>query len=125
MATPDHSDITSIERRMKEAARKLHGMTSNLGMALTVMEFNSERRKALLARFAAPHLRAGESATSADTLARAEGAYDIEFQQLFGQYQEAVTQVKEYEIEKISWDTARSLLARQRETLKTLPETEA
>jgi hypothetical protein len=110
---------------MKEAARKLHAMSSNLGMALTVIEFNSERRKALLARFAAPHLRSGESSVSAETLARSESGYDIEFQQLFGQYQEAVTQVKEYEIEKISWDTARSLLARQRETLKTLPETEA
>jgi hypothetical protein len=125
LSTPDHSDITAIEKRMKDAARKLHAMTSNLGMALTVMEFNSERRKALLARFAAPHLRAGESSVSAETLARADAGYDLEFQQLFGQYQEAVTQVKEYEIEKISWDTARSLLARQRETLKTLPETEA
>ena len=57
MPTPDHSDITSIEKRMKGAARKLHDMSGNLGMALTVMEFNSERRKALLARFAAPHLR--------------------------------------------------------------------
>jgi hypothetical protein len=125
MPAPDHSDITAIEKRMKEAARKLHAMSANLGMALTVIEFNSERRKALLARFAATHLRNGESAISADTLARADAGYDVEFQALLGQYQDAITQVKEYEIEKISWDTARSLLARQRVTLETMPETEA
>src|SRR4029077_18406574 len=125
MPAPDHSDITAIKKRMKEAVRRLHAMSANLGVALTVIEFASERRKALLARFAAPPPRAGESSVSAEPLARSETAYDVEFQALFGQYQEAVTQVKEYEIEKISWETARSLLARQRETLKTLPETEA
>ena len=109
---------------MKEAARKLHAMSANLGMALTVIEFASERRKALLARFAAPHLREGESSVSAETLARSNPTYDVEFQALFGQYQEAITQVKEYEIEKISWETARSLLARQREMIRTMPETE-
>ncbi len=122
---PDHSDIYKVEKRMKEAAKKLHSMAGEMGMAVTIIDLDSDRRKALLSRFAAEHLKAGESASAADTLARADPAYDKEFQALFGQYQDAQTTKHEYEIEKISWETARSLLARQRETLKTLPETES
>ena len=122
---PDHSDIYKVEKRMKEAAKKLHSMSGNMGMAITIIDLDSDRRKALLARFAAPHLKSGESAAAADTLARADASYDTEFKALFGQYQDAQTQRHEFEVEKISWETCRSLLARQRETLKTLPETEA
>ncbi len=124
MSAPDHSDIVSIERRMKDAARKLHGMSQNLGMAITIIDFASERRKGLLAEFTAPHIKSGESYAAAETLARADKSYDIRLQTLLGQYQDAQVQVKEFEIEKISWETARSLLARARVTMQTLPGTE-
>lgn len=125
MSAPDHSDIAKIERRMKEAARYLHDRTGEIATAITVLDYDSDRRKNLLARYAVKHIREGESAAAAETLARADAGYDAEYQQLFGQYEMAVRTRKDYEAEHVSWETARSLLARQRVTLSTLPETEA
>jgi hypothetical protein len=123
--TPDHSDITDIEKRMKGASKRMREMSSEVGMADTILRYDSDRRSGLLARYASVHLKAGESATAAETLARADGSHDKELQLLMSQYQDARVKVREFECERITWETSRSLLARQRETLRTLPETEA
>lgn len=123
--TPDHSDIARIEERMKKAAKRLHTLAPEVGMAITVIDYDSDRRKNLLARYAAKHIKDGQSSAAADTLARADPSYDVELNALLGQYQIAQSTRKEYEVEQTSWETARSLLARQRETLRTLPDTEA
>jgi hypothetical protein len=123
--TPDHSDIRRIEERMKTAAKRLHTLAPELAMAITIVDYDSDRRKALLARYSSKHLAEGESATAAEIIARADPAYDVELNALFSQYQMAQATRKEFEVEQISWETARSLLARQRETLRTLPDTEA
>jgi hypothetical protein len=126
MPAPDHSDIESIEKRFKLAAKRLHALAPEMATAITVIDLHSDRRKNMLARYSAPRIdKDGLSAASADTLARADKAYETEFQTLLSQYESAQSVKHEFEVEKISWETARSLLARQRETLKTLPETEA
>lgn len=121
----DHSDIAEIERRMKEASKKMRQMASEVGMAITVIDYDSQRREDTRARYAVKYIKAGESAAAAEVLARAEPAYDEEIKALMSQKQLAESTKKEYETTHTSWETARSLLARQRETLKTLPETEA
>jgi hypothetical protein len=123
--TPDHSDIARIEERMKKAAKHLHLLASEVGMAITIIDYDSDRRKNLIARYAAKHIKDGQSSVAAETLARSDPTYDMELNSLLSQYQDAQTTKKEFETEQISWETARSLLARQRETLRTLPDTEA
>lgn len=124
MSAPDANEIRKIERRMKEAASNLHKMESDIATALTVLGYDSDRRKNLLARHMAKPLADGESAAAAETIARSNADYDREFQVLLSQYELAQTTKKKYEAEHISWDTARSLLARQRATIETLPGTE-
>jgi hypothetical protein len=124
MSAPDHDTVREIERRFKKAARRLHELEGDVATAITVIDYDKDRRKALLARYAKKHIDAGESAAAAETLARADKTYDEEFQQLFSQYELAQRVRKEYENEHISWETGRSLLARQRETMRTLPGTE-
>jgi hypothetical protein len=124
MSTPDHDTVKAIETRFKKAARRLHELEGDVATAITVIDYDKDRRKALLARYAKNHIDAGDSAAAAETLARADKAYDEEFQQLFSQYELAQRVRKEYENEHISWETGRSLLARQRETIRTLPGTE-
>jgi hypothetical protein len=109
---------------MKSAAHNLHGMAEESGMARTIVEYDSDRRKNCLARHALKHIKAGESAAAADTLARSDPAYDAELQGFFDQFSQAQATLKKEEAEKCSWETARSLLARMRETIKTLPGTE-
>ena len=125
MSAPDHSDIAMIEKRFKEAARKMHSMMGDVGSSITIIDYDGDRRKSLLSTYAVKHIAAGESAAAADTLARADEAYRKELASQSDAYETAQIKRKEYENEYLSWETARSLLARQRETLKTLPETEA
>lgn len=120
MPAPDHSDIRKIEERMKKAAKRLHAMAGEVGMAVTICDYDGDRRKSLLARYAVKHIREGESAAAADTLARADESYQKELQGLADNYEQAQATKKEYENEQTSWETARSLLARARETLRTL-----
>jgi len=124
MSAPDHSDIVMIENRFREAAKNMHTMMGNVASAITIIDYDSDQRKSLLARYAVKHIKTGESAAAADTLARADEAYQKELSGLRDAYELAQSKRKEYENEYISWETGRSLLARQRETLKTLPETE-
>ena len=122
--TPDHSDIARIQKRMKEACRKMQEMATEVGMAETVIRYDKDRRKDTLARYVIKHLKNGESAAAAEQYARADTAYDAEMQGLLSQAQLAHTTLKLYEVEKCAWETARSLLSMQREILHTLPETE-
>lgn len=122
MSAPDHEEIHRVEKRFKLAARKMHELEGEMGMALTILEYDSDRRKALVARYAVKHIKHGESASAADTLARADPLYEAEFKTMAEVYEQAQLTKKMYENEEKSWETARSLLARQRETLRTLPE---
>jgi hypothetical protein len=125
MGAPDYHDIVKIEQRMKSACKKMHDMASELAMAVTVIERDSDNRKNCLARHQLKHIKAGESAVASEVLARADPQYDREYQRYAENFTIAQQVKIEYENEKTSWDTARSLLARQREQIKTLPETEA
>ena len=125
MSAPDYHEVIAIEKRMKDAARKLHSMAGEVGMAITIIDYDSDRRKNLLARYAVKHIKAGESATAADALARSDAAYKTELNELASTYEQAQATRKQWDAEYCSWDTARSLLARQRVTMDTMPETEA
>jgi hypothetical protein len=125
MSAPDHSEIATIEERMKTAAKRLHTFAPQVAQAVTIIDYDSDRRKSLLARYAVRHIKDGESAAAADTLARASDAYKAELDALGSIYEQANVTMREWDAEKCSWETARSLLARQRETIRTLPETEA
>lgn len=124
MPAPDHSEIVSIEKRMKTAAKRMHEMVGEMATAMTVLEYDGDRRKNLLARYALPHIKAGESAAASETLARADSAYDAELNQLMGQYELAQSTRKKHDAEHVSWETARSLLSMQRQQLNTLPDYE-
>lgn len=109
---------------MKEACRKMHDMTPDLALALTIIERDSDNRKNVLARHQVKHIKAGESATASEVMARADAEYDKEFRGYSDTYEMAIKRKLEYENEKTSWETCRSILARQREMIKTLPGTE-
>ena len=121
---PDYSDVARIQKRMRQAARKLALLSSEVGMAETVLRYDKDRRKDTLARYVIKHLKNGESAAAAEQYARADTAYEAEIQSRYDQAQMAFTALRTYEVEKVAWETCRSLLSMQREILHTLPETE-
>lgn len=124
MNGPDHSDQRKIEERLKKACRNLHLLGPEIGKAKQIIDYDSDRRKNLLARYTVRHLKNGESAAAAEVYARADEAYQAEFKSYEEISETAHTTRAKYDAEFCSFDAARSLLAIQRETLRTLPETE-
>jgi hypothetical protein len=117
---PDSSEIEKIEERMKDATRKLHQLVPLIGAAETVIEFNSDQRKNLLAKHQRRYIERGEGAANSEALGRSDPLYLEDIKPLEASHTEAQRIKYEWKATMCSYEAARSLLARQRETLKTL-----
>lgn len=116
----DNTEIAAIEGRMKHCSKRLHEMAASVGAAKQVRDYDSDRRKNLLARYVLPHLKAGASAAAGETEGRSDGRYQEELERLGEQYAEAGRVIARWEAEQASFEAARSLLSMAKETLKTL-----
>ena len=118
----DFNDSSAIADRLTKASKRLHELAGSVGMARQIKEFASDRRKMALARWVAPLLKDGESATSAEHKARSSGAYIAEMDRLASEYESAESTLAQYAAEQASFEAARSLLSWNKETLRNLPE---
>src|SRR5205814_2384098 len=109
MNPADNSEISKIEWRLKSCSKRLHELAPMLGAAKQVRDYDSDRRKNLLARYVVKHLKAGESATAAEAYGRADGAYNAELDVLAGQAQDAGKTIALWDAEQCSFEAARSL----------------
>jgi len=74
-------------------------------------EYDSDRRKQLLARQAKPFVSNGDANAVAETKARSGDTYAIELDKLADQYASAVSTIKKYDSAEISFKAAQSLLS--------------
>src|SRR6266404_9320311 len=113
----DSSDVLAIQKRLKTASAELNNpaSVSLYAQARTVIGYDSERRKNLLARYTVKYLKQGESATAAEAMARADEAYQEEFETQAEELQTAEGVVAKRRGTETSWDTARSLLSFEKE----------
>ncbi len=118
----DFSDSNEIAARMQSATGTLHKLAPNVGAARQCREYDSDRRKRLLAKYVAPLLKTGESATAAEHLARSNVSYGEELEKLAEQYASAEKIIAQNQAELCSFEAARSLLSFSRETLRNIPE---
>lgn len=118
--TADYSDCLALQRKLAQSADKLSAMATSVAMARHVTTFDSDRRKRALALAAAPLLAAGESSAAAETTARSTPEYQAAMQELGKQLVAAEKVLVEYETTKLQWETARSLIAFQRDMTKNL-----
>jgi hypothetical protein len=114
----DWSDVSELQARMIEAMRAMSNLGNEVGVARTIREYNSDRRKQALARAMRPALAGGESAAKAEMEARASEEYAKELTALERQLTAAEQTLTLYENHKLAWSTAQSLLAMQREGIK-------
>jgi hypothetical protein len=117
---PDQSEIAMIEQRLKGATGRLHQLAAAVGHAKQIREFESDRRKNLLAKYVVKHLKAGESATAAEAYGRSEEAFQTELEALAVDFEVAETTLAKWQAELCSFEASRSLLSLHKETLKTL-----
>lgn len=116
----DYSDTAACQEKMVSAIQRLAALANDVGAARTIQEFSSDRRKRALARACAAALAGGESAAKAELEARADESYGRELAQLQKEHQAAEQVLTEWEVTKLSWSTAQSLLAMMRESVKRL-----
>src|SRR5204863_2607092 len=117
---PDQSEIETIEERMRSATKKLNAMAPALGLAKQVVEYDSDRRKMILARVMAPLIRTGETAVAAEAIGRSDEIYLQALDNLATQYKDAQTVIATFRATEASFEAARSLLSMQKESFKVM-----
>lgn len=118
----DYSDTLQIQKRLSVATERLKELAPALGYAKTVRAYDSDRRKQLLSECVVKAFTDGaNSAAEAEHRARASATYRTGLEKLRTESTAAESTIAEYDAESAAWDTCRSLLAVQRETLRQIP----
>jgi hypothetical protein len=120
MPMNDHSEIAMIQKRLENAIRQIRNLTASVGQAKQVRSYDSDRRKALLARYMLPYLKGGASAAAAEVDGRAEPSYLSEFEVLADQLRSAETTIAQWDAAYATFEASRSLLSLAKESLHTL-----
>jgi len=110
-------DLIQISLRLDETVNELTKMVNAVATAKQVREYNSELRKDLLARHVAP-LLADNSATAAETLARASESYQKERAKLQDMFERAEQHLTRYDVLYAKLDATRSILSLAKEQMK-------
>jgi hypothetical protein len=105
---------------MKSATQELHKLAPMVGAAKQTRSYDADRRRNTLAKFMRGHLRAGETSTAAETLARSDGGFETAFNELAQQLEAAESTIAKWDAMFASFEAARSLLSMAKETMKTL-----
>lgn len=115
----DFTETAAVEKRLKDAATKLHGLVGDVAYARQIKEFSSDQRKMLLAKYVVPVLKEN-SMTAADAIARTSPEYKNELAILERQYQHAERTLAEWAAWQSTFEASRSLLSLSKETLRHL-----
>lgn len=116
----DWSSVEGLQRKMVDAVRSMGEMTSSIGAARQVIEYNGDQRKRCLAIVAFPLIKSGASSAAAETESRASDRYGAALDQLARELTAAEATRAEYENLRLQWETARSLLSLQKESIRNL-----
>jgi hypothetical protein len=116
----DQGEIFKIEKRLKSCTVRMLAMAQEVGAAKQVREYDSERRKNLLAKHVLPHIKAGESAAAAETLGRSDPSYKAEFEALEAQRGASETVIATWEATNAEHDALRSLLSMAKESFRVM-----
>lgn len=116
----DWSDMAALQKRMADSVTALAGLASDVGLAKHVLEYDSDRRKRALARAMAAPLAGDSSVSKAEAEGRASESYSKELVQLGKEHATAAQTIQEWEALRLVWETCRSLISMQKETVRHL-----
>ena len=109
-----------IQKRLENAVREIRNMTVMVGHAKQVRDYDSDRRKTLLARCMLPYLKGGASAAAAEVDGRADPQYKLELDLLAQQREDAEKTIAKWDAAFCTYEAARSLLSMAKTTLSTI-----
>lgn len=117
---PDFTDTHKMAERLTDATRKLQQMSDDVGHARQVKEFVSDLKKNLLAKYVVRALKAGESATAAEAIGRADTEFQRELEALAAQAEASEKVIAKWQATQCTFDAARSLLSFSKAALQEL-----
>lgn len=116
----DTKQVYDTERKISETVSAISALVPAYANARQIIDYDADRRKQLLARWARNAISAdkGLSAAMADTLARAHPSYDESLALLANDLTSAYEVQARWQSLMARLDAARSILALTRETMK-------
>jgi hypothetical protein len=116
----DFSESTAVAERMQRATKRLHDMAAMVGIAKQIREYDSDRRKNLLATYMIKYLKEDNGVSASDAMARADERYQEELKRLGEQLADAEKTIAQWNAEQASFEAARSLLSFSKATMEIL-----
>jgi hypothetical protein len=117
---PDHSEAYKLEKNLKEAAKRLQKLAPLVGAARQIKEFASDQRKNILAATQMQFIQRGESVAGAEVCARSNPIYLEKMAALQRDFADAESTIAQWQADFAYYESCRSLMAMQRETMRTL-----
>jgi hypothetical protein len=108
----DFEELSKATRELEKLSIQLAAMVPSVADARTVLEYDSERRKAALSRAVLTAFKAGATSTShAEHEARASAKYEDDMRGLATDYTKAERTKTEFEVIRIKVDSLRTLVS--------------
>ena len=119
---PDYSTVGGLQQRMVEQCDALDSLSESVAKARQIQDYSSDRKKNALATFvcAEQDKEKGLSVSMAEHRARCSKGYEARMLTLTKEDLEAETVVAQWEVHKLRWETARSLLSIQKQLVTNL-----
>src|SRR5947208_943700 len=114
----DSDQVHQLQKRLEEASEKISKLVPQIGKARQIIEFNGDMRKRALAKVTTTFLDKGESASAAESQARASYSYGEEIKELSRSLADAETTRAAWDAAKTEWESVRSLLSLEKELTK-------
>lgn len=110
--------LQAAQKGMADAIATMDRLKSAVAMAKQVVEFSNDRCKTALSKVVVEYLKQDMSSTAAEHQARADTRYWDEMKTIMQQTGEAEKHIKEWELAKLKFECARSLLSAERSLLE-------
>jgi hypothetical protein len=122
MKAADYSTLEDLQKRMVEQCDSLNHLVKAVAKARQIQDYSSDRKKNALATFvcAEQGKEKGLSVAMAEHRARCSKGYEARMLQLTVEDLDAETVVAQWEVHKLRWETARSLLSIQKQLVTNL-----
>jgi hypothetical protein len=117
---PDHSATAKLQQNLISAVKRLQKLATLVGSARQIKEFSSDQRKNALASEQIKFIQRGESVASAEACARSSALYIEKMTKLELAYADAEKVIAQWQADFAYYEACRSLLAMERETMRTL-----
>ena len=118
LMNPSHEHLFAAQKQMADAIARLDQLKSKIGMAKQIVEFSGDRRRSALSVLVVEYLRKDCGVSAAEHEARSDVRYKEEMKKIMSETASAETVIKEWEIEKTRFESARSILSVEKSLLQ-------